>query len=84
MNLGLLTAVCVLGGVLAGCGLDGVRGQITAIEADGILIVHDIRGQDVRIHVDERTHQDDVQVGDRVQAFITRKGRAEFVQRLDP
>jgi hypothetical protein len=70
--------------VLPGCwGLDGVRGQLIEIHDDGTYVVNDIRGYEKRMRVDAQTHKDDVKVGDRVQAFVGKDGRAQFLERLD-
>jgi hypothetical protein len=79
----MLAVLCVWALPLLGCGLDGVRGEVIAIHEDGTHIVRDLRGQDLSMSVDARTHQDAVQVGDRVQAFIDKQGHAEFIQRLE-
>lgn len=68
--------------MLASCGLDGVRGRLVDIDG-AYYIVKTTKGQEIRLHVDERTRKDDVSPGDDVFSYVRNDGHAEFVQRLE-
>ncbi len=66
----------------AGCGLDGIRGELVRVDSNFYLL-REPDGNELTLHVNSRTHKDAVQVGDDVQVYITKEGYAEFIQRLE-
>jgi hypothetical protein len=75
----ILLTCCAL---LEGCGLDGVRGQVSQIAGE-YYILKTTNGQEIRLHVDGSTRKDDVSLGDEVFSYIRNDGHAEFLQRLN-
>jgi hypothetical protein len=61
---------------------DAIKGTLTKTEGEYYWIKDD-DGKEVRVHVDTSTKMDKVVRGDRVKAYITEKGHATTVQRLD-
>lgn len=60
-----------------------VVGQVQALEGAAYLI-RDAKGQDVRIPHDENTRIDrPAHVGDRIQSWLDRHGRAVLIRNLD-
>jgi hypothetical protein len=60
-----------------------VVGQVQAVEG-GAYLVRDVRGQDHRIPHDENTRIDrPAHVGDRIQSWFDRHGRAVLIRSLD-
>jgi hypothetical protein len=78
-----LTATVGLSLCLPGCGLDGVRSTVLAIE-DNRYVIRDLSGQERLIYIDERSHRDDVKPGDEVRVFVNKDGYAAYIQKLDP
>lgn len=60
-----------------------VVGQVQAVEG-GAYLVRDVRGQEHRIPHDENTRIDrPAHVGDRIQSWFDRQGRAVLIRSLD-
>ena len=60
-----------------------VVGQVQALEG-GVYLVRDARGQEIRIPHDENTRIDrPAHVGDRIQSWLDRNGRAVLIRILD-
>jgi hypothetical protein len=60
-----------------------VVGQVQALEG-GAYLIRDANGQDLRIPHDENTRIDrPAHVGDRIQSWLDRNGRAVFIRNLD-
>lgn len=78
----LIATQCVIALVGAGCGLDGVQGQLVRINGEH-YVLREPNGRERALHMDSRTHKDVVRPGDEVQVYITKEGHAEFIQRLE-
>ena len=61
---------------------DAVKGTLMQINGEHYVIKDD-DGKEVRVHVDTSTKLDKVVKGDRVKAYITEKGHATTLQRLE-
>ena len=61
---------------------DSVKGTLMKTEGDYYWIKDD-DGKETKIHVDMSTKMDKVMVGDKVKAFLTEKGHATTLQRLE-
>lgn len=61
---------------------DSVKGTLMKTEGDYYWIKDD-NGKETKIHVDMSTKMDKVVVGDKVKAFLTEKGHATTLQRLE-
>ena len=61
---------------------DAVKGTLMQINGEQYVIKDD-DGKEVRVHVDTSTKMDKVVKGDRVKAYITEKGHATTLQRLE-
>jgi len=61
---------------------DSVKGTLMKTEGEYYWIKDD-DGKETKIHVDMSTKMDKVIVGDRVKAFLTDKGHATTLQRLE-
>jgi len=61
---------------------DSVKGTLMKTEGDYYWIKDD-DGKETKIHVDMSTKMDKVIVGDKVKAFLTEKGHATTLQRLE-
>lgn len=61
---------------------DAVKGTLMQINGEHYVIKDD-NGKEVRVHVDTSTKLDKVVKGDRVKAYITEKGHATTLQRLE-
>ena len=61
---------------------DAVKGTLMQINGEHYVIKDD-DGKEVRVHVDTSTKMDKVVKGDRVKAYITEKGHATTLQRLE-
>jgi hypothetical protein len=61
---------------------DAVKGTLMQINGENYVIKDD-NGKEVRVHVDTSTKLDKVVKGDRVKAYITEKGHATTLQRLE-
>jgi hypothetical protein len=61
---------------------DAVKGTLMQINGEHYVIKDD-NGKEVRVHVDTSTKMDKVVKGDRVKAYITEKGHATTLQRLE-
>ena len=61
---------------------DSVKGTLMKTEGDYYWIKDD-DGKETKIHVDMSTKMDKVIVGDRVKAFLTEKGHATTLLRLE-
>ncbi|MDH4080600.1 MAG: hypothetical protein OEU68_12375 [Nitrospira sp.] len=60
-----------------------VVGQVQAVEG-GAYLVQDTKGQEIRIPHDENTRIDrPAHVGDRIQSWLDRNGRAVLIRNLD-
>jgi translation initiation factor IF-1 len=59
--------------------LQTVKGDILNIEGDQ-MVVKDISGHEVRLHISNETRMDRVKVGDKVHAVVTADGHAQTVQ----
>jgi hypothetical protein len=60
-----------------------VVGQVQALEG-GAYLIRDARGQDIRIPHDENTRIDrPAHVGDHIQSWLDRQGRAVLIRSLD-
>jgi hypothetical protein len=60
-----------------------VVGQVQALEG-GAYLIRDAQGQEVRIPHDENTRIDrPAHVGDRIQSWLDRQGRAVLIRSLD-
>ncbi|MBS0184345.1 MAG: hypothetical protein JSS39_18315 [Nitrospira sp.] len=60
-----------------------VVGQVQALEG-GVYLIHDAKGQEIRIPHDENTRSDrPAHVGDRIQSWLDRQGRAVLIRSLD-
>lgn len=79
----VIASYCAAVGLMgAACGLDGVQGELLRIEGTR-YVLKDPGGKELTLHIDSRTHKDVVQPGDGVQAYITKEGYAEFIQRIE-
>ena len=61
---------------------DSVKGTLMKTEGEYYWIKDD-DGKETKIHVDMSTKMDKVIVGDKVKAFLTEKGHATTLQRLE-
>lgn len=61
---------------------DAVKGTLMQMNGEHYVIKDD-DGKEVRVHVDSSTKLDKVVKGDRVKAYITEKGHATTLQRLE-
>ncbi len=61
---------------------DTVKGTLTRMDGEQYWIKDD-DGEEIRIHVDTSTKMDKVVKGDPVKAYITEKGHATTLQRLE-
>ena len=61
---------------------DAVKGELVSASGEHYVIRED-GGKEVRVHVDSSTKMDKVMKGDRVKAYITDKGHATTLQRLE-
>ena len=61
---------------------DSVKGTSMKTEGEYYWIKDD-DGKETKIHVDMSTKMDKVMVGDKVKAFLTEKGHATTLQRLE-
>jgi hypothetical protein len=61
---------------------DAVKGTLMQINGEH-YVIKDENGKEVRVHVDSSTKLDKVVKGDRVKAYITEKGHATTLQRLE-
>jgi ribosomal protein S1 len=61
---------------------DSVKGTLLKIEG-GYFVIEGHDGEQVRVHVDESTKLDRVLVGDKVKAYITRKGHVTALERAE-
>lgn len=61
---------------------DAVKGTLMQINGEH-YVIKDENGKEVRVHVDTSTKLDKVVKGDRVKAYITEKGHATTLQRLE-
>jgi hypothetical protein len=61
---------------------DAVKGTLMQINGEH-YVIKDENGKEVRVHVDTSTKMDKVVKGDRVKAYITEKGHATTLQRLE-
>lgn len=60
-----------------------VVGQVLALEG-GAYLIRDVQGQDIRVPHDENTRIDrPAHVGDRIQSWLDRQGRAVLIRSLD-
>lgn len=60
-----------------------VVGQVLALEG-GAYLIRDVQGQDIRVPHDENTRIDrPAHVGDRIQSWLDRHGRAVLIRSLD-
>lgn len=78
-----LTATAGLSLCLAGCGLDGMRGTVLAIE-DNRYVLRDLRGQERVIYFDKHSRRDGTIPGDEVRVFVTRDGYGAYIQMIEP
>ena len=78
-----LTATAGLSLCLAGCGLDGMRGTVLAIE-DNRYVIRDLSGQERLLSIDEHSRRDGVKPGDEVRVFVTEDGYAAYIQKIGP
>jgi len=76
-----LSAILVAAGTVA-CGLDGITGNVIQIDGEWYLI-RTMSGEEVTVHIDQRSRKDAVAAGDRVHVYVSKTGHAEFVQKLD-
>jgi hypothetical protein len=61
---------------------DAVKGELLNATGEHYVIRED-GGKEVRVHVDSSTKMDKVMKGDRVKAYVTEKGHATTLQRLE-
>ena len=61
---------------------DAVKGTLMQMNGEHYVIKDD-NGKEVRVHVDTSTKMDKVVKGDRVKAYITEKGHATTLQRVE-
>jgi hypothetical protein len=59
--------------------LQTVKGDILNIEGDQV-VVKDISGHEVRLHITKETRMDRLKVGDKVNAMVTADGHAQSVE----
>lgn len=78
-----LARFMTVGSLLIGCGLDGVRGTVLAIE-ENRYVIREISGKERRIYIDEHSHRDEAKPGDEVRVFLTKDGCAAYIQKLEP
>lgn len=78
-----LAGIVTVGSLLVGCGLDGVRGTILAVEGNR-YVIREISGKERRISIDEQSHRDGAKPGDEVRVFLTNDGYAAYLQKLEP
>jgi hypothetical protein len=81
VGLWILAMIIGVGG-LYGCGLDGVTGTLVQVDGEWYRI-QTPKGGELRVHVDTRSRKDAVVLGDRVHAYVSKSGHAEFLQRLE-
>jgi hypothetical protein len=65
-----------------GCGLDGVSGQLIRLDGNQYTIMTP-SGRQMIIQVDRHTRTDHVKEGDYIHAYVTKKGYAEFLQKIE-
>jgi hypothetical protein len=68
--------------IAAACGLDGLRGTVTAINSQE-YVLRDSSGRDHHARFDENSHKDAVVPGDEVRIFMTKDGHAQFLMKLE-
>lgn len=78
-----LTATAGLSLCLAGCGLDGMRGTVLAIE-DNRYVFRDLSGQERLMYIDTHSRRDGAIPGDEVRVFTTKDGYAAYIQKIEP
>ncbi|MDP3091239.1 MAG: hypothetical protein Q8N04_11200 [Nitrospira sp.] len=78
-----LAGVMTVGSLLVGCGLDGVRGTILAVEGNR-YVIRELSGNERRSSIDEQSHRDGAKPGDEVRVFIAKDGYAAYIQKLEP
>lgn len=78
----LILAAMIGAAGVAACGLDGITGKVIQIDGEWYLI-RTMGGDEVSVHVDQRSRKDVVAVGDQVHVYVSKSGHAEFVQKLD-
>jgi hypothetical protein len=61
---------------------DAVKGTLMQMNGEHYVIKDD-NGKEVQVHVDTSTKMDKVVKGDRVKAYITEKGHATTLQRVE-
>ena len=61
---------------------DSVKGRLLKIEGD-YYVIEGEDGEQVRLHVDKSTNLEPVVVGDKVKAYITRKGHVTTLERAE-
>jgi hypothetical protein len=61
---------------------DAVKGTLMQMNGEHYVIKDD-NGKEIRVHVDTSTKMDKVVKGDRVKAYITEKGHATTLQRVE-
>jgi Cu/Ag efflux protein CusF len=59
--------------------LQSVKGDILNIEGDQ-LVVKDMSGHEIRLHITKETRMDRLKVGDKVNAVMTADGHAQSVE----
>lgn len=69
--------------VLLGCGLEGVRGRVLAVE-ENRYVIRDVSGHERQLYIDEYSRRDGAKPGDEVRVFFTSDGYAAYVQKLEP
>jgi hypothetical protein len=55
-----------------------IKGDVLNIEGE-FVVIKDLSGHEVRLHVDKETRMDHLKVGDKVAAVVTPNGHAESV-----
>jgi len=67
---------------MVACGLDGITGKVIQIDGERYLI-RTIGGDEVSVHVDQRSRKDVVAAGDQVHVYVSKSGHAEFIQKVN-
>jgi hypothetical protein len=64
------------------CGPDSIRGRIISIDENRYVVLTD-SGREVTMYVDRTTRKNQVAEGDKVRAFVSKDGHADYIQKLD-
>lgn len=77
-----LAGIMTVGSLLVGCGLDGVRDTVKAIE-ENRYVIREISGNEWRTDIDEHSRLDEAKPGDEIRVFLTKDRYAAYIQKLE-